>query len=136
MAEKEDRKKRRALVVLPFVIGTVIGGGVAFAASSTINTSQLASGAGTVSACDSEFDLAFGVPTYDASTETYRVSTIDFSNVAETCDGQTMDVTVTDVAGTSLASAQATIAATSGTLTLDSSVDASATTALVAAIYQ
>ena len=136
MAEQEDRKKRRALVVLPFVIGIVIGGGVAYAASSTINTGQLGAGSGSVSTCDSSFDLAFGTPTYDASTSSYVVNTIDFSNVAAGCSGQTIAVTVADGSGTALATGGAVIAATSGTLTLNNSVSAAGSATLVAAIYQ
>ena len=136
MAEQEDRKKRRALVVLPFVIGVVIGGGVAYAASTTVNTGQLGAGSGTVSTCDSAFDLAFGTPTYDAATSSYVVNTIDFSNVDAGCNGQTISVTVADGSGTALATGGATIAATSGTLTLNNSVSASGSATLVAAIYQ
>ena len=136
MAEQEDRKKRRAVVVLPFVIGVVLGGGVAYAASSTINTGQLGAGSGTVSTCDSSFDLAFGTPTYDASTSSYVVNTIDFSNVAAGCSGQTIAVTVADGSGTALATGGAVIAATSGTLTLNNSVSAAGSATLVAAIYQ
>ena len=136
MQEQEDRKKRRALVVLPFVIGVVLGGGVAYAASSTINTGQLGAGSGTVSTCDSSFDLAFGTPTYDASTSSYVVNTIDFSNVAAGCSGQTIAVTVADGSGTALATGGAVIAATSGTLTLNNSVSAAGSATLVAAIYQ
>ena len=136
MAEQEDRKKRRALIVLPFVIGVVFGGGVAYAASTTINTGQLGAGSGTVSTCDSSFDLAFGTPTYDSATSSYVVNTIDFSNVAAGCNGQTIAVTVADGSGTSLATGGATIAGTSGTLTLTASVSAGGTATLVAAIYQ
>ena len=136
MQEQEDRKKRRALVVLPFVIGVVLGGGVAYAASTTINTGQLGAGSGTVSTCDSSFDLAFGTPTYDASTSSYVVNTIDFSNVAAGCNGQTIAVTVADGSGTALATGGAVIAATSGTLTLNNSVSAAGSATLVAAIYQ
>ena len=136
MQEQEDRKKRRALVVLPFVIGVVLGGGVAYAASTTINTGQLGAGSGSVSACDSSFDLAFGAPVYDASTSSYVVNTIDFSNVAAGCSGQTIAVTVADGSGTALATGGAVIAATSGTLTLNNSVSAAGSATLVAAIYQ
>ena len=136
MQEQEDRKKRRALVVLPFVIGVVLGGGVAYAASTTINTGQLGAGSGTVSTCDSSFDLAFGTPTYDAATSSYVVNTIDFSNVASACNGQTIAVTVADGSGTALATGGAVIAATSGTLTLNNSVSAAGSATLVAAIYQ
>ena len=136
MQEQEDRKKRRALVVLPFVIGVVLGGGVAYAASTTINTGQLGAGSGTVSTCDSSFDLGFGTPTYDAATSSYVVNTIDFSNVAAGCSGQTIAVTVADGSGTALATGGAVIAATSGTLTLNNSVSAAGSATLVAAIYQ
>ena len=136
MEEQENRKKRRAVVVLPFVIGVVLGGGVAYAASTTINTGQLGAGSGSVSTCDSSFDLAFGTPTYDASTSSYVVNTIDFSNVAAGCSGQTIAVTVADGSGTALATGGAVIAATSGTLTLNNSVSAAGSATLVAAIYQ
>ena len=136
MEEQENRKKRRAVVVLPFVLGVVLGGGVAYAASTTINTGQLGAGSGTVSTCDSAFDLGFGTPTYDAATSSYVVNTIDFSNVDAGCNGQTIAVTVADGSGTALATGGATIAGTSGTLTLNSSVAAAASATLVAAIYQ
>ena len=136
MEEQENRKKRRAVVVLPFVIGVVLGGGVAYAASTTINTGQLGAGSGSVSTCDSSFDLAFGTPTYDAATSSYVVNTIDFSNVAAGCSGQTIAVTVADGSGTALATGGAVIAATSGTLTLNNSVSAAGSATLVAAIYQ
>ena len=136
MEEQENRKKRRAVVVLPFVIGVVLGGGVAYAASTTINTGQLGAGSGTVSTCDSAFDLGFGTPTYDAATSSYVVNTIDFSNVDAGCNGQTIAVTVADGSGTALATGGAVIAATSGTLTLNNSVSAAGSATLVAAIYQ
>ena len=133
---KDSRKKRRALVLLPFAIGLLLGGGVAYAASTTINTGQLGAGSGTVSTCDSSFDLAFGTPTYDAATSSYVVNTVDFSNVAAACNGQTIAVTVADGSGTSLATGGAIIAATSGTMALNNSVSAAASATLVAAIYQ
>ena len=131
-----ENKRNKAAISVALISGLVLGGGVAFAASGTLNTSQLGSGSASVSTCDSAWDLGFGTPVYDAGTATYRVSTVDFSNVASGCNGQTIAVTVVDAANASLADGTATIAGTSGTVTLSTSVDASATTSLVSAIYQ
>ena len=126
----------RTIVALTFALGLLLGVGVAYAATTTINTGQLGAGSGTVSTCDSSFDLAFGTPSYDSGTSSYVVNTVDFSNVAAGCNGQTIAVTVADGSGTALATGGATIAATSGTLTLNASISAAASATLVAAIYQ
>jgi hypothetical protein len=131
-----ENKRNKAAVSVALISGLVLGGGVAWAASTTINTSQLGSGSGSVSTCDSSWDLGFGTPVYNAGTATYRVLTVDFSNVDAGCNGQTLAVTVVDAANASLADGTVTIAGTSGTVTLSTSVDAAATTSLVSAIYQ
>jgi hypothetical protein len=130
------RIKNKKIVLPTLAVGMLLGGGVAFAASATLNTSQLGSGSGSVSTCDSAWDLGFGTPVYDAGTGTYRVSTVDFSNVATGCNGQTLAVTVVDGSNTALADGTVSIGGTSGTVTLSTSVDAAATTSLVSAIYQ
>ncbi|MGA1037601.1 MAG: hypothetical protein ACO3VQ_07290 [Ilumatobacteraceae bacterium] len=131
-----ENKRNKAAISVALISGLVLGGGVAFAASGTINTSQLGSGSASVSTCDSAWDLGFGTPVYDSGTATYRVSTVDFSNVAAGCSGQTLAVTVVDGSNNSLADGTVTLAGTSGTVTLSTSVDAGATTSLVSAIYQ
>lgn len=133
----ENRRKKRVGVVLAAgVAGVLLGGGVAWAAGATVSTTQVGAGSGTVSTCDSSWDLAFGTPVYDAGTGTYRVAAVDFSNVAAGCNGQVIAVTVVDGSNTSLADGTATIAATSGTVTLSGSVDAAVSTTIVTAIYQ
>jgi hypothetical protein len=130
------RIKNKKIVLPTLAVGMLLGGGVAFAASGSLNTSQLGSGSASVSTCDSAWDLGFGTPVYDAGTATYRVSTVDFSNVAAGCNGQTLAVTVVDGSNASLADGTVAIAGTTGTVTLSTSVDAAATTSLVSAIYQ
>ena len=133
---EEKKRSKKGLVASALVSGLLLGGGVAWAAAGTINTSQLGSGSGTVSTCDSEWDLAFGDPTYDAGTGTYRVSTVDFSNVSTGCNGQTMAVTVVDGSNTALADGTVAISGTTGTVSLNTSVSAEDSTSLVSAIYQ
>ena len=128
--------KNKRVIFPTLAVGILLGGGVAFAAAGTINTSQLGSGSGTVSTCDSSWDLAFGTPAYDAGTGTYRVSTVDFSNVSVACNGQTMAVTVVNGSNTALADGTVAIASTTGTVTLSTSVSAEDSTSLVSAIYQ
>ena len=133
---ESKRKKRFGVVAAVGVAGVLLGGGVAWAASATVSTSQVGAGSGTVSTCDSSWDLAFSAPAYDAGTGTYRVATVDFSNVAAGCAGQTIAVTVVDGSNTALADGTAAIAGTTGTVTLSSTVDAAASTSIVTAIFQ
>ena len=125
----------RTIVALTFALGLLLGVGVAYAATTTINAGSVSAGSGTVSSCDTSFDLTFGIPTYDSSTESYVVNTIDYSNIALACTGDNLALTVANSSGTSLASAVFTIDGTSGTLTLPNSVSASAAATLIAAIY-
>ena len=133
---EHKRKKRGVAILAAGAAGVLLGGGIAWAAGATVSTTQVGSGSGTVSTCDSSWDLAFGTPAYDAGTGTYRVATVDFSNVAAGCSGQVIAVTVVDGSNTALADGSATIAGTTGTVTLSSTVDAAASTSIVTAIFQ
>lgn len=125
----------RRIAALTFALGLLLGVGVAYAATTTINAGQISAGSGTVSSCDTSFDLTFGIPAYDASSGSYVVNTIDYSNIALACNGENLALTVANSSGTSLASAVFTVDGTSGTLTLPNSVSAADAATLIAAIY-
>lgn len=108
-------------VLLAITVGlTVFGVVFGAAAGLNVNTSELASGTSTtVSGCDLEVSVAFGLAADDITSVTeVTVSGID----ATTCAGETLYVEVTD--GTTTGGGTAVVGATSEKVTLDAAVPA------------
>jgi hypothetical protein len=110
-------------------------GGVALAASFTVNQAQSGGGSAVVSTCDATVDSAFGTPVYDAGIPGYVINDVVVTGIASpACDGQTLYVTVADNAGVALGSGSQPINATSETVTLDNPVLLESATDTYAAI--
>lgn len=63
----------------------------------------------TVDACDTNGVTAVQTSAWDATDKRYEVSSITLEGVADTCDGQTVRVTLTDAHGVSLTDASLVI---------------------------
>lgn len=97
-----------------------------FAASMTVNTTDLGADAAVVAACDDAVSTAFGLATGDVT----NVAVVSLSDVAATCDGQTFHLELVDSTGTVLATETGTVAQTAGAqdVTLTSAVAAASIT--------
>ncbi len=129
------RRRRRGAVVL---LGIGAFGLAAASAASLggLTTGSLGADNAAVASCDTDgVTLAYGTPTYDATSGVYRVSTATVSGIAAPCIGKTVYVTLADSAGASLGGGSGTLASgTSLTVTLSTSASAKAVTNAAVAI--
>lgn len=97
-----------------------------FAASMTVNSTDLGADAAVVSACDDAVGVAFGLATGDVT----QVAVVSLSDIAAACDGQSYHLELVDATGTVLATETGTVAQVGGAqdITLASTVAAAAIT--------
>ena len=122
-----NRKILRLLVVI-----TVFGAVYAAAASlGGINSGRLGADDATVASCDTDGVSTSYTSGWDASDRRYEVSAVNVSGIDNSCDGESMSVTLTDGSG-SIGAGTLTIptdaASTSATVTLGTQPAASAVT--------
>lgn len=129
----------------PFIIGAslglvVAGAGAAFAATAALTTTGIVAGTADASGCDTAFTVAVGSPSWDDTTGSYLVSTVDYSAVdAVACANQTLQVDIVDDSGASIATASTTIDGAgdgTGTLTITPSVNAEDIATTASVIYE
>lgn len=124
---RRTRRPRRGAVVL---LGLGAFGLAAASAASLggLTTGSLGADNAAVASCDTNgVTLAYGTPTYDATSGVYRVSTATVSGIAAPCVGKTVSVTLADSAGASLGGGSAVLTAgTSVTIPLSTSASAKA----------
>jgi hypothetical protein len=88
--------KKRILIAMVAGIA-VFGAAMAFAASLTLGSDNLAAGDATVTTCDASVNATYNV-TFTGGV--YTVSNVTVSNIAAGCAGQKVGVTLTNLAGT------------------------------------
>lgn len=97
-----------------------------FAASMTVNSTNLGADAAVVAACDDAVGVAFGLATGDVT----QVAVVSLSDVAAACDGQSYHMELVDSTGTVLATETGTVAQVGGAqdVTLGTTVAAASVT--------
>ena len=94
----------RKKTLLALALSILVFGGV-FATANTLNgitSTKVSADNTTVASCDSDgVSTAYGTG-WDATNKVYAVTSVTVSGVADTCDGQTLSVSLTDSTGASL----------------------------------
>lgn len=120
--------------VLATLLGLTVFGAVVGSAASLggLTSPALGAGATVVAACDTDGVSVSYTQSYSTTAPAgYKVTAVTVSDVADSCDGQTISVTLSDAADTSLASgtvAVPTSAATSHAVSLTPAAAAGAVT--------
>ena len=126
---KEDERfftKRTiiAILVALAVFGTVFG----MAASlGGITSAGVGADSGAVASCDTNGVTSAYTTAWDATDERYEVTAVTVGGVADTCDGQTLSVSLTDAGDAQLGTGSVAIptsAATSFVVTLSTAASA------------
>lgn len=117
---------RRKRILTAMLAGLVVFGSVfAFAATlGGISTATIGANNSAVAACDTDGVTATYTSAWDATDKRYEISSATVSGVADTCDGQTMKVALTDSAGAQLSEGSLSIP-TSGATSFNVSLAAS-----------
>jgi hypothetical protein len=112
-------RKRTILALL--VSLAVFGSLYAMAASlGGISSGNLGADSSIIASCDTNGVTAAYATTWDTTDKRYEVTSVTVGGVADTCDGQTLNVSLTDTSGAQISSgtlAIPTSAATSFTVT-------------------
>ena len=121
--------KKRTLVAAIAAM-TVFGSVYAFAASLTsVTTASVGADNAAVASCDTDGVNTSYTSSWDATDKRYEVTAVTVSGIADTCDGQTANVSVNDSADASLgvgSTAIPTSVATSVSVSLGTGVSAEA----------
>ena len=124
MSRKLSRNSRRAIVAS--LLGLTVGGGVlASAASLGVTGNTLGAGTVVIASCDTNVILKYGhtysaaLPIAPGNPGSYRTTTVTISGINDTCVGKSLDITLKDSTGASLAtgSVAAIVAAAPATTT-------------------
>lgn len=125
-------RKRTGIAVLAALL--VFGGVLAMAASlGGITSSAVGADNAVVAACDSDGVSTSYTTAWDATDERYEVSSVTVSGVSDTCDGQTLSVSLTNSAGAQIGSGSVAIptsAATSFGVSLSTAASAEDSTGI------
>jgi hypothetical protein len=122
-------KKR---VVIAILAGFVVFLGV-FAMAATlggITSSAVGADNTVVAACDSDGVSVSYATAWDPGDDRYEITSVTVSGVSDTCDGQTLSVSLTDSSDTQIGSGSTAIpssTATSHTVTMSTAPSAEAT---------
>jgi hypothetical protein len=111
---------------------TVFGAVFAMAASlGGITSGKVGADNAAVASCDTDGVTTSYASSWDATDERYEVTSVTVSGIANTCDGQTLSVSLTDTGGTQLGSGSTAIpsdgAATSVAVSLSTAASAELT---------
>lgn len=85
----------KRLIVAAMAAVTFAGGAFAFAASLTVNTTQLGSGGSGVSSCDSHSVATSYTIAYDSTLKGFKVTNVTVNGIKAACATETMTVEVT-----------------------------------------
>jgi hypothetical protein len=119
----------RKRTLLALLLSLLVFGGV-FATANTlngINSPKVSADNTTIASCDSDGVSASYGTAWDSTDKRYNVTSVTVSGVADTCDGQTLNVSLTDSTGAQLGSGSVAIptsVATSFAVTLSPAVSA------------
>lgn len=125
------RKKLTAIVLAVLAFSMIAASAASLGGTST---SSLGAETDVVAGCDSDGIAVDFTVAYNSTTREYDTATVDISGInTPDCDGQTLSVTITDSAGTSLGDASTVLAAsqTSWSAPITASAEAVAGIAVV-----
>jgi len=109
--------------------GLAVAGGI-FASAATlggVTTTGMGASTAVVASCDTDGVTLAYTTAYDATTGTYRVSTVSVSGIAPACSGKNISVSLRNAAGTSSVSSTPTaVASTTAALSVSPTFDAAA----------
>ena len=94
----------KSRIISGIIAGTLVFGGV-FAMAATlggITSNTVGADNVAVGTCDSDGVATAYATAWDATDERYEVASVTVSGISNTCDGQTIKVTLADSGGTSL----------------------------------
>jgi hypothetical protein len=104
----------RKLAIKSVAAVTVFSAVLASAATlGGVTTDKIGAEDATIAACDSNGVTTSYTSSWDSTDKRYEIATVTVKGVADTCDGQTLKVTLADTTGVSLSE---------GTLTIPASV--------------
>ena len=118
---------KRILIAVTVALA-VFGGAFAFAASlgGITAAGTVGDSAAVVASCDTDgVTTSFSAPAWDGGLKHYGVTDLTVSGINAACNGNSIDVTLTDSGGSSLGEATGTVAGTSATLTFSPAVSSS-----------
>jgi hypothetical protein len=122
--------RKRTLLAL-IVSLAIFGSLYALAASlGGITSDSVGADSAVVASCDTNGVTAAYVSGWDATDERYEITSVTVGGVADTCDGRTMSVTLTDTSGAQIGSGTLSIptsVATSFAVTMSSAASAELT---------
>lgn len=125
--------KRRILISVLIAL-VVFAGVLAMAASlGGITSATVGADDTVVASCDTDGVTASYATAWDATDERYEITSVTVGGVSDTCDGQTMSVSLTDSSGAQIGTGSMAIptsAATSHTVTLSTAPSAELTVGL------
>jgi hypothetical protein len=107
--------RRRTLLAL--ALSLAIFGGV-FATANTlngINSPSVSADNTTVASCDPDGVTTSYGTTWDTTDKRYEIASVTVSGVADTCDGETLSVSLTDSAGVQIGSGSVAIPTSAAT---------------------
>jgi hypothetical protein len=107
----------RKRTLLALLISLLVFGGV-FATANTLNgitSAKVSADNTTVASCDPDgVSTSYGTA-WDATDKRYNVTSVTVSGVADTCDGQTLNVSLTDSTGAQIGSGSVAIPTSAAT---------------------
>jgi hypothetical protein len=122
----------RKRVLIAILAGFIVFAGVFALAASLGGITSTSVGADdtVVASCDSNGVTTSYATGWDATDERYEITSVTVGGVSDTCDGQTLSVTLTDSTGAQIGSGSVAIptsAATSHVVTLSAAASAKLT---------
>jgi hypothetical protein len=100
-----------------------------------LTSGQLGADDTTVAACDTNGVSTTYASSWDATDERYEVSSVTVSGIANTCDGQTLSVTLTNSTGTQIGSGTAAIPTDAGATSVAVSLSTAASAELAEGVH-
>ena len=91
----------RKRTILALLVGLVVFGSLYAMAASLggITSDSVGADSTVVASCDTDGVTAAYVTAWDATDKRYEITTATVGSVADTCDGRTMSVSLTDTSG-------------------------------------
>lgn len=126
----------KRMIMALAVAGTVFASVFGMAASlGTIGSSGVGAGNGAVGSCDSDGVGTSYANAWDATDKRYEVTSVNVSGIADSCDGKTLKVALTDSANASLGDGSVTVPSGTGTSATVSSLSTNPSAAAVANVH-
>ena len=96
----------RKRTILALLVGLVVFGSLYAMAASLggITSDSVGADSTVVASCDTDGVTAAYVTAWDATDKRYEITTATVGSVADTCDGRTMSVSLTDTSGAQIGS--------------------------------